>query len=747
MSVQMKSKKLIVFISILVALIFSFSLKSLIHIEGQTKNNADNIEDHQLETINIKSNKTETVFSETKSTAQEINKHSEAKAFRSNSVNLNVSSDRTDTKEENKSDEGVLDAEKKAESKEKLYQPIYNSDIARSSSKAYFLLQDAKGKLLEPGIVEKIRIWRNIKNDLWIEEDAKFNSNKSMIECEGINHQGIEPGFYSVEVDGGGYGVLKFKFILKKNEDYQATYIMPNYHKVITLQFVDQDGLIVENIRSRPVYQWSANVEPFSKYESQERLILKQTPNYGSIRGGGMSLSYHTSGCGVGTKDYVFKVKDGKYYLRVFSGQEGKISYVYRENEGSKAPFVLEGRFEDKFDTLIIQLDQQPKITENTLEYHSSSSNSDETTGYNINLPPMEYSTKEEKFDTTIKGISVQSKNTHFPLQLEYIVGPYKAQLIKGDGYLFQKNFGPYENWSEIKIRLVDKKFFKSSWEEFPLEDGVVAYKELKLNLKEFKVNFLLSPTFDEMAKDFSMVTSEDSAFDLLYSNKGLYFTSLFNAEGSMLDEKLKLSIRSHISVFNSVNGIFDPCNYNNKEKMFEDSISIEVSELINSPTKEIEISPFQNTLIARAINTLDAGLPWVEASLVAAENLSIAYEIRKAFNDSNYFNFLNDLARVPFSDPSDGNFKVETFDKLKLIFPKIEVYDYFLKNGTWYSSTAKSVSDSKGYLVLKSNELIPGKKYVLFLWGLSQDELKPDKEILFVAKKGITDLGVIKFD
>ena len=49
--------------------------------------------------------------------------------------------------------------------------------------------------------------------------------------------------------------------------------------------------------------------------------------------------------------------------------------------------------------------------------------------------------------------------------------------------------------------------------------------------------------------------------------------------------------------------------------------------------------------------------------------------------------------------------------------------------------------------LVLKSDELIPGKKYTLFLWCQSQDDMKPDKEIYFIAQKGITDLGAIKFE
>jgi hypothetical protein len=321
---------------------------------------------------------------------------------------------------------------------------------------------------------------------------------------------------------------------------------------------------------------------------------------------------------------------------------------------------------------------------------------------------------------------------------------------LKGDGFLFQQNLTYPSSASEVRVRFVDKKIFKNSWEIISLEEGVVSFKEIKFNLTEFKVNFSLSPTFLEMAKDFSMITSEESSFDLLSTNKSLSFTSLFNIDDKLLEEnlsKLKLSIKSNISVENAKNGNFSPSGYLSKKGLFEETLSINANEIISNVNHEVEIAPIQNTLILRAINNADSGMPWVEASLVASENLSNVVEMQNAFKDVSKNKFLNSLAYIPINDFSEVIEKNEIRDKLKSIFPKEESFRYFYKNGAWYNTTSKSVSDSKGYLVLKSDELILGKKYTLFLWCQSQDDLKPDKEISFIAQKGITDLGAINFD
>ena len=749
----MKFNKVIIFACIFFVFIMSYSLYCLFSENNYSENNTTKVilQNQELTvnnqnkvTVDLKapsSNNPEESITKNKESKEDTIKNS-APPIKKNNDEFKIANN-ADKKEEVSSDS--INEGKSIS----LYEPIYGDGIIRSSAKAYFYLQDARSKLLEPNIVVKVRIWRNIKKDLWLEEDAFYNHQKSMIECEGINHQGLEPGYFSVEVDGGGYGVLKFKFGLKKNEELTSTYIMPNFSKVIAVQFVDGDGKNVKYTRSKPIYKWADNVAPFSEYDSQKYLVLKNTPNSNRTWftcGGGRSV---TRCCG-GPRDYVYEPEDGRYYIRVFSGQEGQINYEYRENEGPQIPYFLESKFDDKLDSLVIQLKEPPSIKEETRVYIISKSINNELVGYNVNPIRTESSTQEEKFNYSLKGISYQIKNSKFPLQLEYKIGSHRPITLKGDGFLFQQNFNRYFTESEISVRLVDKKIFQSAWEKVSLEEGVASFKEIKFNLKEFKVNILLSPTFLEMAKDFSTVTSENNSFDLQSNNKSLSFSSLFNLDDKLLEEnlsELNFSIKSNVSIDYATNGTFKPIGYLGEKGFYEEPLLLSSSEIINSVGQEVEIALIQKTLILRAINNTDSGLPWVEASLVAFEDLSVASEIQTAFNDSSNNQFLESLANVGINDPVEMSKNIEITDKLKIIFSKEDVLEYFYKNGTWYNATAKGVSDSKGYLILKSEELIPGKKYTLFLWHQTENDLKPDKEISFIAQKGITDLGAIRFD
>lgn len=67
----------------------------------------------------------------------------------------------------------------------------------------------------------------------------------------------------------------------------------------------------------------------------------------------------------------------------------------------------------------------------------------------------------------------------------------------------------------------------------------------------------------------------------------------------------------------------------------------------------------------------------------------------------------------------------------------------FMRKNGAWYSTFRKLQSDRCGYMDGRF-ELEPGKRYVLYHWSNSRDELLPDRRIDFVATQRVTDLVVL---
>lgn len=643
---------------------------------------------------------------------------------------------------------------------EVLHKPVFGKGLSPSSSKAYFLIHDAKGKLLEPNIVQKARLWRNVRNDLWHEEKAEFNHTLSRVECMSVDSPNLEPGYYALEIDGGGYGILKINFNLLKDEDYSAIYAMPNFSKIVVVQFIDQDGKNAKYTQSIPAYQWQQNDSPFNHYKAKEILVLRDPP-HDFIFSGGRRSAKSISGTR-SNSDIVYQPENGRYYLRVFSGQEGSIIYKFSKSENSMESFVLESKFTDnKNDLIVIQLKDSPLIDANTLVYKIDGRKNSALVGYNLNEIRVPAQETKVNFNYAQKGISYLIKGTKHSIQLEYQLNQYLIKNIEGDDFLFQYNFDKFEVGNELNVRFTDKKLYETPWENIIIGENELISKEAILNLKEFQVNFLLSPTFFEMAKNASEILGKKNSFKTKVSEKGIIFTSLFNADTTISEETFlnpKFVIKSNISLNKTTKGIFNPESHSDK-KQFKFAFNISENAIRNSVNHEVDISPIQNTLILRAINQMDSGIPWVEASLIAMDEFEYANEVKTLLSDSVHSQYLEKItADSQYSDISSqlqsyikGDKEViktnEELNNLIKIFSDTLPLKYYLDNGTWYNSSVKSVSDSRGYLVLSSDKLIAGKKYKLFLWCQSQTEFKPDKEISFIAQTGITDLGVIVFE
>lgn len=659
--------------------------------------------------------------------------------------------------------EEIVKAEEPKEDiiEEDLYQPIYDKLIVRSRAKAFFILYDAKGKLLEPKIVMKVRIWRNIRENWWLEDDAYFNHETSVLTCDGFGRQGLEPGRYSVWVDGGGYGTLEFNFQINKDEEYHASFQMPHFTKTIAVHFVDTEGKNVEYIRDRPTYKSVNNAEPVIAFNSKKTLILRSSPaenvkNKSSLSGGSSGEGRFGSISEI--KDLVYQTNLGKMYVRVFSGHAGEINYQLTK-EGSFTPFSLKSKFEE-IDSVTITINKIAEINATTKIIAFDKNENNESLGINVNeLIPPKIKPALKSIDFGSKGFNYKLKSTKFPLLLEYQNVSGIPKTIKDDGFEFQHIFPYTEIEDTISVRLVDKKIFKTPWEEIKLEKGRMIYLEGEFPLQKFQVQFSLSPTFFEMAKDFAEIKCAESSFALPSTRTNLYFDSFFVDKKKLFDENLSdlnFNIPSKLSSFltatrdRKLTHKFLPKGFIDRDveaTNFQVPLKLNSNEIIKSYSKVIESTPIQNALILRAINYNVSGIPWVEASLIKSEDLKVAMTVKRAISDYINADFLKSLTDKDLNNRLNKEMNDVIAKKLNQIFPNKKELEYFLLNGSWYNASARSFSDSAGYLILNSEELIPGKKYTLYLWCRSQDELVPDKEVSFIAQKGITDLGAIRFD
>lgn len=149
--------------------------------------------------------------------------------------------------------------------------------------------------------------------------------------------------------------------------------------------------------------------------------------------------------------------------------------------------------------------------------------------------------------------------------------------------------------------------------------------------------------------------------------------------------------------------------------------------------------------LVVRAVGNSLEGLPWVEGTILDAEQDVASKRLRKHWKGSaaemeECYDLLCKLA-VKEVGPEHPD-----AIRLNALMEKLEdpaSRDWMRREGTWYNTHAKLKSSEHGYLVSEA-ALVPGKRYVLYLWSNSRNELMPDKRIDFVATEGITDLGAV---
>lgn len=136
-----------------------------------------------------------------------------------------------------------------------------------------------------------------------------------------------------------------------------------------------------------------------------------------------------------------------------------------------------------------------------------------------------------------------------------------------------------------------------------------------------------------------------------------------------------------------------------------------------------------------RAVDAQGRAVPWVEATLLRADDAATAIKLRKRWQNVR-------KGRVTKNVDYKPDYASEMAEVRKITLEKAAL-DLLERTGAWYDTEAKCQAVGCGFISWAC-ELEAGKKYVLFLWSNSRDELMPDKRIDFTATQGLMDLGAI---
>lgn len=631
-------------------------------------------------------------------------------------------------------------------------QPMWAADlgpaIARSGARVEFELVDAKGQALESGTELGFELWRKVgKHSL--REGARLNATRSAIICDAFDQGGLEPGSYELTVSCGPYGLMKREFRVSRGESRKDRLETPNWRRIIALSFTDQDGKPLPYLPLPPRY-----TAPGVSYTVPER-----TPPPGSVLrsppepmrtavglGGSRSSTSRTVRPSSPTA-LRFPTDNGKWYVRVFAGGKGSIRFELDQALFGATLFHVDSDFTEPHWDNYVTAYEVPADFAARMEQRELKGAEDPGKRSLLEPPPparepdiFDISQLPEGYQRLI--VSVTSPCAVTPIFWvennisqpkdknpgpRSVSGSYHQQLGRWWLDLAPDSGVELEFASPHLLRPAGK-----SRETIRLGDSRIV--EVARSIEASLLHITCpSPTLAAMGARLGAVCNgvdspEGSApwqpdgTLRLYVQRGAE-----NLEGLGLATSLRLFSGYERRASHTLTATF-----NAKQKQ----------ELALGGTT---LAPTANGLIVRAVGPGLEGLPWVEATLLEFDHDVASKRLRKHWKGSatemeECYGLLGKLA-VKDAEPDHPD--VIRLNELMQKIDDPDSREWLRREGAWYNTHSRIYSSDHGYLCLDT-ALEPKKRYVLYLWSNSRDELMPDKRIDFVATEGITDLGAV---
>lgn len=191
-----------------------------------------------------------------------------------------------------------------------------------------------------------------------------------------------------------------------------------------------------------------------------------------------------------------------------------------------------------------------------------------------------------------------------------------------------------------------------------------------------------------------------------------------------------------------------------NGGRVFTFSSTKRTRAALGAGTLDLDVAGRKRMLILRAVGPNGEGLPWVEASLVAEDDDPVAQRMLEVARGIAKDGRRNALERgwvhglgnySPAEDLADTAVVEALGNETSAAFPTRDMRLRLYREGAWYSTRRRATSDVHGYIVYPGAHLSPGRRYVLYLWSRSRNDLQPDGRIVFQTARGVTDLGVVR--
>ncbi len=610
-----------------------------------------------------------------------------------------------------------------------------DAGLKRSGLVVTVKLEDAKGRplVVRRGEVASLFLWR-VCGDYHRSAYAWYDWQNSRVVCGGYGDRGIEPGEYVLEGSPGGYGPFRVNFTLTRNGTLEYSHRFEVWRRVITLSFVDPAGKPLKEIASPPQYQ--AGWQQVEGFKTRHLVgALRAHPGQSRFRTG---KGFSRDNPEPEQQPQKYAMDGGKWYIAVLAGADGRL------RAGGQ---VWEGDFKGKeWDSPIeveLQLDEAVKKR------------------------PL--ANKDDPGNRSLLGvaekdrINISFKLGHDLLRPELDV-PAEWQR-NGNTWTAAVPPGARPRW-----RLTGGPLFCLPWKALPRADADgsvnVSYTTQHPEIAVSAATATMREWWDFGHAGHADYDVESTMYQPIGDERRLR-TLVGDTELAEILSRGELCLvagggySQEWSEAIVIHGNPPQRKAAQALRIGGDGVTLSGVVKLNAAQKtalkskrllELEV-PFTGVSF-RGVTAEGSGLPAVCASIFPLSDEKTALRLKQVETDLAARDERPNIVFIPKDaaesllgadkSTSDADLKEWMGEDVFNALPDRECRLRFGRFGAWYDTRRVVKSDEHGYVLNNKIELKPGTKYVMYVWGGSRDDLKPDARVEFTYDGKAVDLGAI---
>jgi hypothetical protein len=605
--------------------------------------------------------------------------------------------------------------------------------LQRSGIVVHIKLEDAKGQPLVVGPDEtaSLFLWREC-GEYHRSAYAWYDWANSRVVCGGYGDRGIEPGEYVLEGSPGPYGPFMVRFSVGNDAAREHTHKFKCWRRIITFSLVDSSGEPVAEVDSHPSYNYAW--KQVTGYDTKHLTSpLRKPPGQSRFRfGKGFSTGGPRS---FSRKKYA--TDNGNWYVAAIAGIPGELSAGDEE-------------WKETFEGDEWNAPRTVTVTPVDPERKLPLANADD---------PGHRSLLGEKGPT----VAVKFEFSHSLLRPELNVPAVWQQAGNTWTTRIAKKPAAY--------RVVGGPLFSTEWMTLPepQADGSVSvtyskrHAEITLaapnpTMREWwDLGYVDAPGFDDAStmyasidesREFRTLVGEAELAEILEKGELLLIAAGGYeqewAETMTIHGGKQTETRKNQALRIGAGG----------ETVFAKTALDDAQKTALKDGKSLKFTVSFTGICFRGVTEQGGGLAEVYASIFPLDDEKVALRLKAAetelaaedqrpnivYMDKGYAGNLLDADEKTTDDELREWLGDEVYDSL----PDRECRLRFGRFGAWYDSRCVVSSDEHGYVINDSVGLKQGVKYVMYVWGGSRDDLKPDARVEFTYSGKGDDLGPI---